>query len=96
MAISSSRRVYAPSPFPIGSKQTPYRVLLGHATLGTRALYSHVVTKTIRQITNLLDRLISKSQTGALPGVGVRIASLRSQTLATSFAQALITQRNPT
>jgi hypothetical protein len=55
-----------------------------------------VVTKTIRQITNLLDRLISKSQTGALPGVGVRIASLRSQTLATSFAQALITQRNPT
>jgi len=36
-----------------------------------------VVTKTIRQITNLLDRLISKSQTGALPGVGVRIASLR-------------------
>jgi integrase/recombinase XerD len=43
------------------------QVLLGHAKLDTTALYTQVVTKTIREVTSPLDQLISKSKTGAPP-----------------------------
>ena len=39
----------------------PLEMLLGHAKLGTTALYTHVATETIREIVRPLDHITRKS-----------------------------------
>jgi len=38
----------------------PLEMLLGHAKLGTTALYTHVATETIREIVRPLDHITRK------------------------------------